>query len=143
MWNLEQINAFNRQHPFTLPKAGDKIISSDTQISYVIGSEFAGGGFGRLFHCTDDWGHDLVAKVLRPVGDEQEMEARAVSEIVSANIARSPHIVHVHDAFVYKGAYYIISERCASSLHTHLRKALQSREMWFPALCKAVLHALH
>lgn len=133
----------HRRQAFSLPRAGNAIISAETGMTYVIGKKLGGGGFGTVFHCVDDWDHNLVAKVLMPIGDQQEMESRATSEVLAANIVRSPHIVQVHDAFVFEGAYYIISEMCTWSLHDFMRRRGCKRHFWFPPLVKAVLHALH
>lgn len=143
MDTTEALAEHHRKQPFALPRIGDCIISAETGITYIIGRKLDGGGFGKVFHCTDDWNHDLVAKVLTPVGDAQEMEGRAISEVVAANIARSPHIVQVHDAFVFNGAYYIVSEMCTLSLQKFMRRKNLRRSFWFAPLVKAVLHALH
>ncbi len=129
-------------HPFTLPSSGEVITSAATHISYQVGDPFDEGYFGTVFECRDDWGHSLVAKFLRPVGPQQEMEGRATKEFIASHIVRSPHIVHVHDAFVYKGAFYIISERCLTSLRTLIEDKTYST-VWFKSLAKGALNALH
>jgi eukaryotic-like serine/threonine-protein kinase len=139
----EEIRALNAGMPFTLPAEGDIVTSLQTQTTYEIGRPFAAGGFGQVYECSDNWGHSLVAKVLQPIGTAPEMEERATSEVIAANIARSPHIVHVHDAFVYRGAYYIISERCSMSLRALISNGEITPSIWFRPLAKAVLHALH
>ncbi len=126
-----------------LPSPGNIITSTDTGISYEILGPLAVGGFSNVFLCTDDWGHQLVAKVLKPVGETKEMEARAVSEVVAAAVARSPHIVHVHDAFELNGAYYIIAEKCASTLLDMMCNPKVTPSVWFRPLTKAVLHGVH
>ena len=97
----DNITQQNLNYPFTLPQRGEVITSLTTGISYLIGEPFDKGYFGTVFECTDDWEHSLVAKVLHPVGPQLEMEGRATKEFVASHIVRSPHIVHVHEAFVY------------------------------------------
>jgi serine/threonine protein kinase len=126
-----------------LPAFGDEITSLQTGISYRIGSPVDAGGFGTVFECVDSWGDRHVAKVLRPVGDETEMAGRAESEVVAGAIARSRHIVHVADAFVLDGTYYIISEGCEFSLHSMMCDPDFDRPFWFPMLVKSLLHGLH
>lgn len=133
----------HRSHPFELPSPGSRIVSPETGVSYHIGQPFDEGGFGTVFRCTDDWDDRLVAKVLRPVGEIHEMERRARSEVVAGAIARSPHIVHVTDAFIFRGAYYIISEYCEFSLRAMMVDSDYLRPVWFPSLAKSVLHGLH
>jgi serine/threonine protein kinase len=132
----------HKKLPFRLPQPGQKIISEETGVTYEIGHQFAQGYFGTVYACSDDWGHSLVAKVLEPSGSPVEMESRAHSEVLASHIVRSPHIVHVHDAFIFEGAYYIISERCLTSLR-ELLTVTHDRSTWFSALAKALLHAVH
>jgi eukaryotic-like serine/threonine-protein kinase len=139
----DEITQKNMEHPFTLPVRDEVIISAATGISYQIGDPFDSGYFGTVFECSDDWGHSLVAKILRPVGPQQEMEGRATQEFVASHIVRSPHIVHAHDAFVYKGAFYIISERCLTTLRTLIEKKDSNPELLFKSLAKGTLNALH
>ena len=140
---FEQNAQLQRAHPFTLPTPGEQITSAETGVTYQVGPFLGSGAFGVVYECSDQWGDRLVAKVLRPVAPPEEMLIRATDEAISAAIARSPHTLHVADAFVYKGAYYIISERCAMSLRDMIECGRLTPTIWFPKMAKAVLHALH
>jgi serine/threonine protein kinase len=139
----DEINAYHRQHPFTLPTPGQQIISPATGARYMIGDKFGQGSFGDVFACSDEWGHDLVAKIIRPIGDFLQTEEKAFAEISALVLVRSPYIVHVHDAILYRGACYIISERCDQSLRQMIAGRQRKLHYWFPPLVKAILHALH
>jgi serine/threonine-protein kinase len=134
---------YHRSHIFTLPLPGSVIVSPMTGIAYEMGQQFDQGSFGHVFSCTDEWQNDLVAKVLKPAETWQLTEARALSEGVAMAIARSPNIVHVYDMFVYKGAFLIISERCDQSVRHMIARSETIPSVWFPALAKALLNALH
>lgn len=136
-------DSHHHEHPYTLPDNGNAIISPATGTTYRIGECFAQGGFSHVFACTDDWGHDLVAKVLKPVGEWQETQDKAISEVMAQSIVRSPHIVQVFDTFVFKGAYYVISERCTLTLREVIQDERTSPAIWFPSLAKAIFHSLH
>jgi serine/threonine protein kinase len=133
----------HRSHAFTLPTAGTVIVSANTGIAYIIGKKFNQGGFGHVYECEDEWMHSLVAKVLQPVGLPEDMEARAISESLAMAIGRSPNIVHIHDAFVFKGAYYIISQRCAMTLRDMMQRETFEPRIWFASLARTLLNAVH
>ena len=143
MQTIEEITEYHRNHRFVLPKSGQTIIGPQTGTRYLIGDQFDAGGYGHIYFCTDEWGHELVAKVLMPLGDQQEMQQRAEAEFVAASIARSPYIVQVAEAFVCHGAYYIISERCSFSLRRMFEDPGFNLPVWFQPLARALLHALH
>ena len=143
---LEQQNSddFHKTHAFTLPKLGDIVVSPLTGTAYEIGPSLDSGAHGYVYHCTSEWGDDLVAKVLKPSCTTfAEIETKAVLEITAQALARSPHIVHIHDAFVFKGACYIISEHCFRTLDALLDDEKVSPSIWFPAMARAILHGLH
>ena len=142
--NQIDVDSFHRNHPFTMPTAGDRIVSPLTGAMYFIGDELNRGNFGVVFDCGDEWGHSLVAKVIKPFGDFVQTEALAMSEITAAALVRSPHVVHVHDAFIHRGACYMIYERCNMSLREMIAGPTACNpRTWFPPLAKAILHALH
>ena len=116
MQEAQKPDDFHKTHPFTLPGWGDTVISPLTGTAYEIGAPFNSGAHGYVFLCKSEWDDELVAKVLKPSSANfTEIESKAVSEITAQLLARSPHIVHIHDAFVFKGACYILSERCVKT----------------------------
>lgn len=144
MLEQEQPADFHKTYPFTLPNPGDVVASPITGTAYEIGPSLDSGAHGYVYHCGSEWGDDLVAKVLKPgCANFAEIETKAVSEITAQALARSPHIVHIHDAFIFKGACYIISEHCFRTLDTLLDDDNVSPNVWFPAMARAILHGLH
>jgi serine/threonine protein kinase len=139
----EELTLYHRNHPFTLPQPGDMIISPLTGTRYTIGAHFGHGSFGEVFLCTDEWGHDLVAKIIRPEGDVTATEESASREIAALALVRSPHIVHVHDAILFRGACYIISEECDLTLREFLASPTLNPSLWFRPFVRHLLHALH
>jgi serine/threonine protein kinase len=142
---VDQLTAIldgQRRLPFALPCLGQEIVNSDNGVTYTIGHPIDEGGFGQVYECVDQWDHKLVAKVLKPVGPAEEMEIRAHDEIVASDIARSPYAVHLHAAFVFHGATYLISERCALTLHDMLTLEYEVRAAWFRELARALLHVV-
>lgn len=137
------IDQYHREHAFTLPKPGELIVSPLTGTTYEIGAQFHEGNFGHVFACTDEWPNELVAKVLKPEPNWQQSEAKAVSEGLAMAISRSPNIVHVYDMFVFRGAYFIISERCHESVRDMINDKTANPRVWLPALAQALLNALH
>lgn len=127
-----------------LPKPGLIIASERTSARYEIGELLSDeGAFGFVFECKDEWGHELVAKVIKPFGPSQETLQRATSELTAMAIARSPHIVQVHDAFSLDEAHYIISERCTRTLRSALSEQWFTPKVWLRPFIKGILHALH
>jgi serine/threonine protein kinase len=140
---LPQVGVTSRQEVFSLPSVGERIISPLTGCCYVMGAPCGRGAFGEVFACQDEWEHELVAKVIKPMDDQRLTEERAVREIAALALVRSPHIVHVHDAFTYRGAHYIIAERCGLTLRGMMAGEDFKAWIWYPALVKGILHALH
>ena len=143
MSERSEFDTHHHEHPYTLPENGSVIISPATRTTYWIGENIAQGGFSHVFACTDDWRHDLVAKVLKPVGEWHETQDKAISEVTAQSIVRSPHIVQVFDTFVFRGAYYVISERCSLTLRELIQNERTRPAIWFPTLAKAIFHSLH
>jgi serine/threonine-protein kinase len=130
--------------PFRLPQRGATISSPVTFNAYTVGEPIGEGEFGVVFACTDVWGNDLVAKVLKPNGFEfWQAEEKAKSEIDALYLARHPNIVYVHDAFVFHGACYIVSERCEMTLRQMWLDPEHKPDVWFKAISRCILQAVH
>ncbi len=130
--------------PFKFPDAGASITSPITGNTYTIGSRIGEGNFGVVFNCSDVWGNELAAKVLKSNGgDFDAVEEKARSELQTLVAVRHPNIVHVHDAFVFHGACYIISELCDLPLTEFFDDADYAPLTWFKPIARCVLQAVH
>lgn len=141
--SLFDLDLLHREHPFTLPAPGEKITSQLTGNTYSIGNQIGEGAFGVVFGCTDVWENHLVAKLLKP--DSTGLlatERKAQHELAVLVQARHPNIIYVYDAFVYKGAFYIISERCDQTLADLISISDFRPLNWFRPIARCVLQAI-
>lgn len=130
--------------PFELPTVGAQIRSPLTDATYWIGGPIGEGGFGLVFACSDVWENKLVAKVIKPNGAECAIvQTKARDELAALAHVRHPNIVYIHDAFLYRGACYIISERCGSTLHEWFADPNYKPLVWFRAIARCILQAVH
>lgn len=136
--------AENIAMPFTLPVEGAQITSEGTLNTYTIGYFVGEGSFGAVYNCSDVWGNELVAKILKPNGQDNTLVLqRARSERDAMVHVRHPNIVHVHDTFVYQGAFYIISERCQLTLLDMFQNPNLNMRLWFMPIARCLLQAVH
>ncbi len=110
---------------------------------YKLGEEIGRGYFGKVFHCTDRWSNDLVAKVLVPQTDSyDQVRAQWTQELRSLMSLRHPNVTFAYDAFEYERAFYLILERCADDMNGLLRLPDFNGALWLPTLARDVLQAL-
>ena len=64
-----------------------------------------------MFGTTDSW-----RKSSSRVKLLDGLEAHAFEELQKLLHVRHPNVTHIYDAFEFKGAYYLISERCDQTL---------------------------
>jgi eukaryotic-like serine/threonine-protein kinase len=102
------------------------------------------GNFGQVYGCTDAWGNDLAAKVLkfRDLPYEQ-IRHDAVSELQRLQALRHPSITYVYDAFEFRDTFYIITERCYSPLSGMIVGANFRGHLWIRAVARCILQGLH
>jgi eukaryotic-like serine/threonine-protein kinase len=99
------------------PTNGENISSDATGTLYHVGKFLGEGHFGKVWSATDCWGNNLAIKVLKPErGTYDEVQESALREITNLLTLRSPYVTHVHDAFVYRDAFYIVTEQCDHTL---------------------------
>jgi serine/threonine protein kinase len=91
------------------PSPGEVITSLATGITYTMGEPIGEGSFGLVFACTDGWGNDLAAKVMKATRPYEELQAAAWGELQRLLLLRHPHITYVYDAFEYRDTFYIIT----------------------------------
>lgn len=131
------------QKTVTLPTSGELITSLATRITYTMGERIGEGSFGVVFACTDGWGNDLAAKVLKPIRSYEEVQAAAEAELQRLLLLRHPYITYVYDAFEYRDTFYIITERCYCPLTALLTLKDFNGEVWIPPVARCLLQAVH
>ena len=127
----------------TPPTPGEVITSEATGNTYTMGDKIGEGNFGLVYGCSDVWGNDLAAKVLKPSGPYERVKASAVAELDKLLVLRHPHITYVFDAFEFRETFYIITERCYCPL-THLFSLEPYNGLaWIKAIARCLLQAVH
>jgi serine/threonine protein kinase len=127
---------------FTPPKPGESISNGDR--TYVLGPVVGEGHFGTVYEATDDWGNELVAKVLRPLDRSYDaVRASWERELRTLETLRHPNITFLYAAFEYRDTFYLILERCSENLHSLISLPGLVPEGWLPWLARDILHAIH
>lgn len=127
---------------FSPPNIGDIITFKGRR--YYLGQQFAIGYFGAVYECTDDWGNELVAKVLlpqnRPYEAVRQSWERELSNLVNL---RHPNITYIYDAFECNDTFYLIIERCSDNLETLILWPDLQPELWIKPVSRCILQAIH
>ncbi|KIG17496.1 serine/threonine protein kinase [Enhygromyxa salina] len=121
---------------YVFPDAGEAVRRDHA--NYYIGAPIGQGYYGIVYDCTDDWGNELVAKVLKPMGSFQQVADRWQREAAVLTTMRHPSITYIHDAFVYHNLFYLIIEKCLYPLSAELHVA---SELWLPQMARDLLQA--
>jgi serine/threonine-protein kinase len=126
------------------PTPGEIIETIITKNSFTIGEKIGEGSFGVVFACTDAWNNDLAAKVFKPHGTYERVQAAAAAEFAKLRELRNPYITFVHDAFEYRDTFYIITERCAGSI-AQILFAMPGFDgpLWLMGIARCLLQAVH
>lgn len=122
---------------FAYPTAGEVV--SREHINYYLGQPIGQGYYGIVFDCSDDWGNELVAKVLKPMGTFGQVADRWQREAAVLTTMRHPNITYIHDAFVHRNLFYLIMEKCLYPLSAELHLA---SELWLPQMARDLLQAI-
>lgn len=127
----------------TWPQVGESITSLATNNTYTMGELIGEGSFGRVFACTDGWGNDLAAKVLKPIKSYDEVQAAALGEIERLLLLRHPYITYVFDAFEYRDTFYIVTERCYCPVSNLFTLQDLDGPVWIRPVARCLLQAVH
>ena len=127
---------------FVPPRAGEMIECQG--IKYFIGEKIGQGSFGEVYVCRDEWGNELVAKVLLPQNQSYEtIRENWLQEFRSLQQLRHPHITFLHQAFEYRDTFYIIVEKCEFTLKVLVDNPDINGEIWVPHVSRDILNGLH
>lgn len=127
---------------FVPPSDGEQIISQATGNTYTIGHKVADGFYGDVYHCDDSWGEQLVAKVLKPVGSSDQTRLNAIYELQRLRDLRHPQITYLYDAFEFRGACYLIMERCGMTVESLIEIQDFNGMLWLEPMARCLLRAV-
>jgi serine/threonine-protein kinase len=135
----------NADHPvarkFTPPREGEVIQYQGC--NYYLGKYVGQGSWGAIYHCTDDWENELVAKILVP-RDRTYEDVREgwIKELRNLVKLRHPNITFVYDAFEYRDTFFLIMERCAHTFNDLIHTPNLKGEDWLPWVAHSVLQGI-
>ena len=127
----------------TYPTRGEEITCDKTMDTYTIGDKIGEGNFGIVYECRDIWGNDLAVKVLKPKGTYQSVRKSYIKELEKLSRFRHPYITYVYDAFEFRNAFYIVTERCASTLSSMMQSKRFTGKYWLRPVAHCILQAVH
>ncbi|WP_374692355.1 protein kinase [Accumulibacter sp.] len=126
---------------FQPPSKGEAVLVDGHY--YFIGDQIGQGGFGAVYECSDEWSNQLVAKILLPKNRTyEEVRESWLEELQKLLALRHPNITYVHAAFEYKDTFYIVIERCFSTLDGLINFQGLSGELWVPYVARDILQGL-
>ncbi len=123
---------------FQPPSYGETVQCEDRW--YQLGALLGQGYYGAVYECTDEWGNNLVAKILLPRGRPyEEIRRHWLTELDNLLSLRHPNVTYVYDSFEYRDTFYLIIERCAANIAE--RPSIRG-EAWLPYVARDLLQGL-
>jgi len=126
-----------------LPAVGESITSSMTSNTYTMGQRIGEGNFGVVFECVDVWRNRLAAKILKPTNTYEKVRASATEEFQKLVMLRHPNVTYLFDAFEFRDTFYLITERCDSSLAHVIPQGWFRGGAWIQPVARCLLQAVH
>lgn len=112
-------------------------------INYFIGKKIGQGAFSDVFDCLDEYGNELVAKVILPRDQSYEaIRGNWLREFQNLQQLRHPQVTFIHQAFEYRDTFYLIVEKCEHTLEDLVRDTSDG-ELWLPYVSRDILNGLH
>ncbi|HAG81938.1 MAG TPA: protein kinase family protein [Cyanobacteria bacterium UBA12227] len=112
--------------------------------TYMIGDFIGSGCFGEVYECRDEWGNELVAKIISPkLGQYKQFLDRTIRETDNLFNLRHPNITYLYDAFELNNKLYLILERCDLTLEELIKHGQSSGDRALPYIAKDILQAVH
>ena len=126
---------------FSLPNDGDVI--QNGEVTYAVGSYIREGAFGLVYNCADAWGNELVLKIPKPLKQSyEEVRDRWLEEMQKLLNFRHPNITYIYDAFEYNHTFYLVIEKCDSTIEDIIADPGIDRNILVKPLARCVLQAL-
>lgn len=127
---------------FVPPSYGQEIECEG--IKYFIGGKIGHGAFSDVFYCLDEFGNELVAKVLLPRESYEAIRGNWLREFQNLQQLRHPQVIFIHQAFEYRETFYLIVEKCEFTLKDLIGDTRNTDgELWLPYVSRDILNGLH
>lgn len=111
--------------------------------NYWIGEILGQGAFGAVYACNDEWGNELVAKVLLPRNRSyEEIQQHCLRERERLLELRHPNITFLRECCEYRDTFYLILERCSFTLTPIITLPNLVSDLWIPWVARDVLQGL-
>ena len=124
-----------------LPRPGEVIKYKG--IRYQIGEQIGCGRFGVVFDCRNQWGTELVAKVLWPRNRPYEtIRSEWLNEFKKLRLLQHPNVVRIYQAFECRDTFYLIFEKCLCTLKDWTSNFNINGDLWLPDVSHDVLNGL-
>jgi len=126
------------------PRPGETIQSDLTDNTYIFGQQIGEGNFSYVYACEDVWKNELAAKVLKPKGQSfEKVGFKANDEVQKLILLRHPNIVYIHDAFLFRNTFYIVTERCGGPISEILNFEFYDYKTWLMPIARCLLQAVN
>lgn len=110
---------------------------------YFMGDFIGRGYFGNVYECSDEWGNQLVAKVLVPRNQTYDQVRESwLAELRKLLDLRHPNVTYVHAAFECDDTFYLVMERCSMTLDVVINLENLKPDGWIPYVARDVLQGL-
>ncbi len=124
---------------FVPPSPGEEI----EHRGIYIGERIAEGSFSAVFDCRDQWGTELVAKVLCPRNLPYDtIQSEWIDEFQKLRLLQHPNVVRLYQAFEYRDTFYLIFEKCLCTLKDWISNFNINGELWLPDVSHDILNGL-
>jgi serine/threonine protein kinase len=139
-----ELAASNRPADWVVaPTPGEVITSEMTRNSYTMGAKIGEGHFGLVFSAVDVWGNDLAVKVMKPLGSYEKVKLSTQAEFHKLALLRHPNITYLFDAWEYRDTFYLVTERCHSSLADLISQEWFDGRFWVKGIARCLLQAVY
>lgn len=125
-----------------LPTYGQTTTSQPTGHTYTVGMQIGQGHFSHVFKGTDEFDDKVAIKVLKPRGTYEQDRLAAIGEFERLLTLRHKRITHVQDAFVYRDAFYIVTEECGMMVDYYIGDGNSDAVRWVEGVARCVCSAL-
>jgi eukaryotic-like serine/threonine-protein kinase len=109
------------QNPQIIPFPTPGMKLTSTQGTYLVATLIGDGQYGSVYECYGPFDQLYALKMFRPANRHYEtVKQEWAAEMKRLESYRHPNIVYIYDAFEWHHLFYLVLERCDTSIRTQL-----------------------